>query len=35
MYMVCQHYDQIIKPVQLRYMYANIKISSNRLISVI
>jgi len=24
MYMVCQHFDQIIKPVQLQYMYTNI-----------
>jgi len=24
MYMMCQHFDQIIKPVQLQYMYTNI-----------
>jgi len=23
MYMMCQHFDQIIKPVQLQYMYTN------------
>jgi len=24
MYMVCQHFDQVIKPVQLQYMFINI-----------
>jgi len=24
MYMVCQKFDKIIKPVQLQYMYTNI-----------
>ena len=33
MYMVGQHFDQIIKPVQLQYMYTNIKIILKRLIN--